>query len=258
VRNFILSLVVVLILTPAQNAIAGVELVSHRVMYKTSLIEASLESGIIGARGLMAYQFQDVCDSWISETKVLLKVIYSEGNQVETSWTFSSLEAKDGMSYRFYLHHRQNGETIEVLEGKAVRNLKSDTATAKYTNPPGTKINLPKGTLFPSNHLAEMLKASKNKQLIFSKVVFDGASLENPYRINALITKTKEMKSNKKSVQHVRMAFFSLKAKEEKPEFELDINYRPDGVAERIKQDFGTFTLDLKPNNIEILEKFGC
>jgi hypothetical protein len=258
VRNLILSFIMAFAFIPVENAIAGVDLVSHRALYGMSLIKASSRSGIIGARGAMAYQFQDTCNSWISETKVILKINYSEGIEVETAWNFSSLESKDGMNYRFNVHYSREGKTVEVLEGKAEHDLKSGTVMAKFSNPPGIKVMLPKGTMFPTRHLAEMLKAGENKQLIFSKVVFDGASLESPYQINALITKSKAKRSKTNSAQHVRMAFFPVKAKGEEPEFELDINYRPDGVAERIKQDFGSFSLDLKPNNIEILKKYDC
>ena len=258
VRIFILSFMLVLALTSFKKAFAGIELVSHRALYKMSLIKASSKSGIVGASGAMAYQFQDTCDSWISETKVILKINYLEGNDVETTWFFSSLEAKDGLSYRFNVHLSQDGDTVEVLVGKAGRDSESGKVTAEFFNLPGTKIKLPKGTMFPTHHLAEMLKAGKNNQLIFSRVVFDGASLENPYQINALITKSKIHKPKKDSSQHVRMALFSLKTKGEQPEFELDINYRPDGVAESIKQEFGSFSLDLKPSNIEILTKIDC
>ena len=258
VRNFILSFMIVLGLTPITNVFAGVELVSHRALYKISLIDASLRSGIIGAKGLMGYQFQDNCDAWISETKVILKINYSEGNIVETNWTFSSLEAKDGMSYRFSVNYSRDGDTIEILEGKAGYDLQNGTLTAEFSTPAETKIMLPKGTMFPTHHLSKMLKAGQNKRLIFSKVVFDGTSLKNPYHVNALITKSKAKKSKIVTAQHIRMAFFPMEAKGEQPEFELDINYRPNGVAERIKQDFGTFSLDLKPNNIEILKKPDC
>ena len=243
---------------PVQNSIAGVDLASHRALYKIALIKANSKSGIIGARGAMAYEFHDLCDLWISETKVILKINYLEGIEVKTIWTFSSLESKDGMSYRFNLHHSQNGDTVEVLVGKAGRGSISGKVTAELSSPLTTKIKLPKGTMFPTHHLAEMLEAGKKKKLIFSKIVFDGASLKNPYQINALITQSQIKKSKTNLTQHVRMAFFPLKAKGGKPEFELAVNYRSDGVAERIKQDYGNFSLDLKPNNIEILEKSDC
>ena len=257
-RNSIFIFFAVLGVIPVQSAMAGLDLVPHRALYKMSLIEASPKSGIIGARGAMAYRFEDTCDSWVSETKVILKINYSEGNVVETTWGFTSWESKDGLKYHFNVRHSRNGDVIEFLEGKASRSTKEGAATAEYSNPEGTKIKLPKGTLFPTRHLTELLEAGKNKQLMLSKVVFDGASLENPYQINAMITKASAKKTKTKAAQHVRMAFFPVKAKSEQPEFELGITYRPDGVAEHIKQEFGTFSLDLAPNTIEILKKPDC
>ena len=189
---------------------------------------------------------------------MILKINYSEGSEVETAWSFSSLEAKDGMNYRFNVHHSRDGATVEVLGGEAGKDFESGKVFAEFFSPVGTKIKLPKGTMFPTRHLAGILEAAENKQFTFSKVVFDGASLENPYQINALITSSKENNAKTKSVQHVRMAFFPTKAKEEQPQFELGINYRPDGIAERIKQVFGTFSLDLKLNTIELLKKPDC
>ena len=257
-RGFIFIVFVVFGVISVQNAVASLELVPHRALYKMSLIEASPKSGIIGARGAMAYRFEDSCDSWISETKVILKINYSEGNEVETTWAFTSWESKDGLKYNFYVRHSRNGDVIEVLEGKAWRDTKDGAATAEYSIPEETTIKLPKGTLFPTRHLTELLKAGQAKQLTLSKVVFDGASLDNPYHINAMITKVSTKKTKTKSAQHVRMAFFPVKAKSEQPEFELGITYRPDGVAEHIKQEFGAFSLDLAPNNIEILKKSDC
>ena len=210
--NLILGFIATLALILFENATARAGLVSHRVTYKMALIEASSKSGIIGARGAMAYEIQDICDAWVSETKVILKINYSEGNEVVSTWTFSSLESKDGMSYRFNVLHKRDGDTVEVLVGKAGRDLESETVTAVFSSPSGTKIKLPKGTMFPTHHLTEMLKAGENNQLIFSKLVFDGASLVNPYLINALITKPKTNTSKENSFQHIRMAFFPVKA----------------------------------------------
>jgi hypothetical protein len=42
------------------------------------------------------------------------------------------------------------------------------------------------------------------------------------------------------------------------PEFEIEADYRADGVAERILQDFGDFTLELEPVRIERLPRPDC
>ena len=237
---------------------AAVDLVPHRALYKMTLVEASGRSGITDANGAMMYRFEDVCDAWTSETKVILKLNYSEGEVVETNWSFASWEAKDGLSYRFNVRHSRNGNEIEVLEGQASRDAPNGAATALYTIPKNTKIKLPRGTLFPTRHLEALINAGQNNKFTVSKVVFDGASLENPYRINALITKPRKNTSETKFAKHIRMAFFPILDKSEEPEFELGITYRPDGVAERIRQDFGNFSLELAPNSIEILKKPEC
>lgn len=247
-----------LVLVTTSSAYAAGDLAPHRALYKMSLVEASARSGITGANGAMMYRFEDVCDAWTSETKVILKLNYSEGEEVETTWSFASWEAKDGLSYRFNVRHSRNGTEIEVLEGQAKREILDGPATALYTSPKNTTIELPGGTMFPTRHLAALIEAGQKNTLTVSEVVFDGASLENPYRINALITNPRKQSSETKAAKHIRMAFFPVLGKSEEPEFELGITYRPDGVAERIRQDFGNFSLELAPNSIEVLNAPDC
>lgn len=257
-RFSIIGFAAALFLMPFQYAFAAVDLVPHRALYKMTLVEASSRSGITGAQGAMMYRFEDACDAWTSETKVLLRMVYNEGEEVETTWSFTSWEAKNGLSYRFNVRQDRNGDSIEVLEGAVQRETPEGAAVALFSNPKDTKIVLPKGTLFPTQHLAGLLEAAQKNKLTVSKVVFDGASLENPYQINALITKPSAQESKTKSARHIRMAFFPIHVKNEEPDFELGITYRPDGVAEFIRQDFAGFSLDLEANSIEVLKKPDC
>ncbi len=250
--------VAAMFLAPIHSVFAAADLAPHRALYNMSLVEASSRSGITGARGAMMYRFEDACDAWTSETKVILKMIYNEGDEIETTWSFTSWEAKNGLSYRFKVRHNRNGDAIEVLEGAVNREAPGGAAIANYSNPKDTKISLPKGTMFPTQHLAGLLDAGRKNKLTVSKVVFDGASLDNPYQINALITKPVSNVSQDKAARHIRMAFFPILQKSEEPEFELGITYRPNGVAEYIRQDFGGFALDLDANSIEVLKKPDC
>ncbi len=245
-------------MAPLNVAHAGGDLVPHRAIYDMALVEASARSGISGAHGSMMYRFEDICDAWTSETKVILKLIYAEGDEIQTTWSFTSWEAKDGLNYRFNVRHTSQGRDIEVLQGQAKRDVPNGPAVATFSSPKDTKIELPDGTLFPTRHLAELIEAGQNNTLTVSEVVFDGASLDNPYQINALITKPRSKSTSTEAARHIRMAFFPFLAKAEEPEFELGITYRPDGVAERIRQDFGNFSLELEPNNIEVLKKPDC
>jgi hypothetical protein len=257
-RVLICTLFALLFALPRADALAAGDLVPHRALYSMSLIEAQARSGITGASGAMMYRFEDACDAWTSETKVILKLVYSEGEEIETTWSFTSWEAKNGLNYRFNVRHSRNGKEIEVLEGQAKRAVSDGPGKAKYSIPQDIVIDLPKGTLFPTRHLAALIEAGQKNKLMVSKVVFDGASLENPYQINALITRPGKKSGLDQKARLIRMAFFPVLAKSEQPEFELGITYRPDGVAEHIRQDFGDFSLELAPDSIEVLTRPAC
>jgi len=241
----------------------AIELMPHQAIYRMSLAGASSTSGIAGAEGAMMYKFAEACDAWTSETNVYLKLLYAEGEEVETTWSFLSWESKDGLRYRFRVRQSRDGSLVEHIQGKVTRENIDGAASAEFSSPEGAVIELPEGTMFPTRHLRALIEEGEAGTLTYSRTVFDGASLDNPYTINALITsasKTRKAKpkSNDKVFRHVRMAFFPLASRKEFPEFELGIDYRLNGIAEHILQDFGDFTLNLASDKVELLERPNC
>lgn len=245
---------------------AAVELLPHQVIYRMSLGTVSDASDITGANGAMLYKFTEGCDAWTAETNVYLRLDYSDGGGMETTWSFVSWEAKDGLSYRFRIRHNRNGKQVEALQGTASIPSKGRAGVARYTVPKGTKIELPPKTIFPTRHLM-MLLDEGNRGSRLARTVFDGASLENPYEISAIIgdlavagpsDQSALQDGRQPPVRHVGMAFFPYGSRLATPEFELGIDYRDDGVAQWIHQDFGDFSLELSPNNFEILDRPVC
>jgi hypothetical protein len=253
---------------------AGVDLVPHRAIYGMSLYSAERGAGVTGAGGTMVYGFRDSCDAWSSETNVKLRLIYSEGDQVETEWSFASWEAKNGKSYQFRTRQARDGVTVEELKGRVERDGPKAAAVALFSKPEDKEIELSKDTLFPSRHLIDLLEAGAAGKSIFSRTVFDGASLDNPYIISAVrgqrspadaVSKAAKadeliaaagLKSEKLS--HYRLAFFPRSSREAVPDFELGVDYRPDGIARFIRQDYGDFVIDLFLQNIELSERPRC
>ena len=249
-----------LVISTPSNAI---ELSPHQAIYRMSLEGTSQTSGIAGAEGAMMYKFEESCDAWTSETNVFLKLLYTEGDALETTWTFVSWEAKNGLKYRFRVRQTRNGVPVDHIQGSVNRTKADGAAQAKFSNPVGAVIDLPEGTMFPTRHLQELIKQGERGALTLSRTVFDGASLDNPYSINALITATSKAAiesglPDSRRFRHVRMAFFPLTSRREFPEFELGIDYRANGIADRILQDFGDFRLNLIPEKIEILDRPEC
>jgi len=221
----------------------------------------------------MVYSFWDNCDSWAAETNVKLKLFYMDNGEVETNWSFASWEAKDGKSYRFHVRHTRDGSQVETLKGTVQRKRASDAVDASYLAPKDKVVALPAGTLFPTRHLIDLISSGEEGRPIFRRTVFDGTSLDNPYSINVIIGRDGASDSKKaKAAQrlfsdaglksevtrHFRMAFFSNRSKNPEPEFELGVDYRSDGIARAIRQDFGDFVIDLTPESIEALARSEC
>ena len=59
-------------------------------------------------------------------------------------------------------------------------------------------------------------------------------------------------------VWRVRLAYFPTESANDLPEFEIEVDFREDGVAQRIIQDFGDFQLHLTPVQFEALPQKAC
>ena len=257
-----------LMLAHVPNAL-GVELESHRAHYLMNLLSAEAGSGVNGVSGVMVYSFNENCSSWSSETNVNFKVFYSDRGQVEIIWSFASFEAKDGTAYSFQVQHSRNGSLVESFKGKVNRAVAGAPATVQYSSPNNLEINLPSMTLFPVRHLMDLITAGEADMRMLNRTVFDGASNDNPYRINVIIGN--KINNSKKiddlygsaglkeaSSRHFQMAFFPKDSKKAEPKFELGVVYRSDGIAEKIRQDFGNFVVELTPDILELVDKPRC
>ncbi len=243
------------------------ELVPHRALYSMVLGSATSGSGIVGAEGAMAYRFAAACDGWTVENQTYLLIRYAEGDEVETTWAFASWESKDGLSYRFRVRHARDGRVVKRLRGKAALERVAGAGVARFTLPADTAIELPAGTLFPTEHLRTLIRQVLGGAKREVRIVFDGASLDNPYEISAVIgaVSAKEQESlaqaaglDARPAWNMRWAFFPLRGTAAEPEFEIGVRYREDGIADRVTQDFGNFTLDLKLGEINLLEAPVC
>jgi hypothetical protein len=259
----------------------------HRALYRMELGSTTQGSEVTDASGTMYYRFEPQCDGWDVESRVALRLHYGSAGAlevVETTWTFSSFESYDGMDFTFAVDHKRNGLLQEAFAGEAGK----DTAGggASFNDEEFTAVDLPPGTLFPAEHLMRLLAHARDSDGPFRKVVFDGASTDNPYEVNAVIVgpvahgrvaldgrpqapdssqnpvfvgaSTPAPVEQDKPVWRVRMAYFPLFELAGIPAFELEVDYRENGIAERMIQDFGNFTLDLSPSRIETLPTAEC
>lgn len=248
-------------------AAAANNLIGHQAIYRITLGTAASGSGIVNASGAVLYRFTDTCDGWAVENRTALRLILGEEAETTTEWAYASWEAKDGSAFRFRVRDSQDGEMIEELRGKAVKGDSETSGRADFSLPAGTAVELPAGTMFPTAHLLRLFAMARAGKHTATDLFFDGASLENPYRVGAVFGPAPETMRQALTrrtgladlpVWNVRLAFFPVGEGAALPKFEVGLQYREDGIADAIKQDFGDFVLELSMEEFELLPDPGC
>lgn len=256
----------VLFLTALPAAAKAAEFLPHQAVYRINLASSKPGSGIIGASGSMFYKFSDACDGWTAETRTVLRFQYDRGRYSDSVWSFVGWEAKDGSRFRYRLNNVRDGKKDKEIRGEAVIKA-SRGAIARFAEPPGVSMKLPKDILFPTKHLRLLLDAAARGEKFYSRPIFDGASMENPYQVSAILNKVPVAQSKAIALKLglaeargwlMRLAFFPLSGGKETPEFEVDVRYREDGVADFIRQDYGDIVLEMTVEDMEVLPKSAC
>jgi hypothetical protein len=265
-NRFCLVLALCLV-TVAPPGLGAVELLPHRAVYRMSLISATRGSQVVGADGAMFYRFAQACDGWTIENRTYLRLTYESGADAETVWNYASWEANDGLGFRFHARYDQDGRIVERLDGEADLSGKGAAGTARFVRPAETVVDLPEGTLFPTEHMRKLMDVAAAGGKSLTEVVFDGASLDNPFLVNALLGPLSQADADALAAATglapapawwTRMAFFPYFSSTMLPEFELGAEYRADGVADSITQHFDDFSLKVRLKELEVLPPPDC
>lgn len=255
-----------LISAPGAHA-ASPALANHQAAYKITLASVASGSGVASAEGAVLYRFADACEGWTVENRTVLRVTGDEGDVSETVWAYTSWESKDGLDFRVRVRETRNGDLTDDLRGKASLERLGGSGKAEFRAPLEAEIDLPAGTQFPTGHMRGLLEKARAGERYVPATVFDGADLDNPYRVGAVLGSAADGVRAGFSgwagltdlpVWSVQMAFFPVDEPAAVPKFEIGANYREDGIADKILQDFGDLVLRLKLENVELLPDPGC
>src|SRR6185503_188526 len=85
------------------------------------------------------------------------------------------------------LRTTRDGEVTEVLRGRASLDGAGKGGKVTFAEPEGEMLELPPGTIFPTEHTLLLIDRAKVGEKSFAKPVFDGATLDGAMEINAVI-----------------------------------------------------------------------
>ena len=226
-------------------------------------------SGIVEVNGNMVLETVDSCDGWNIKQRIKLTFLRNDGEEFETDSNFTSYESKDGLELRFSVRNVQNDEVEEELRGQADLEGIGGKGRASFTLPEARSFDLPSGTLFPTSHLALIIKHARQGDKSVSYKVFDGARLDGAFQVNAVIGRPPKPPAGAPAVRGdgsllrqpawgVRFAFFASGDQGAPPEYELALDLLANGVARSMLLDYGDFAVDARLIQIQALPRPKC
>ncbi|MCW8085481.1 EipB family protein [Sabulicella glaciei] len=229
-------------------------MLAHRGAYRLSLDTARDTSSVTQARGVMLFEVVDACDSWAARQRFSLVLTDRDGNTVETSSDYSTLEAKDGSALRFSLTQMTEGAVTSRVSGEA--RATPEGGRVRYADPTPREDALPQGTLFPMIHTIRALAAARAGQRILAVPLFDGTSADGAQDTTTVMTgpwqeaqaSTAFPALSSQGSVRMRIAFFDrtpdAQAGAGTPDYEVSLRYYANGVADELKMDFGDFVVN--------------
>jgi hypothetical protein len=246
---------------------AAVGLTPHRAVYSLALGTARSDSIVTQARGRLEFEWDDVCDGWTVRQRTSLTVLHRSGGEVSSNWTITSWESKDGLSYRFFVRHFTPGGEVEVLKGAARLDGPGEGGVATYRGPEERRLELPRGTLFPTEYSLEMMALAERGELPVWRILFDGFGQDDLQGVNAALVKAlgeDESTSIESALiagqpsWRIRMAYFPLDKQTLEPDREQGFRVFANGVVDELVIDYGDFTIDAVLEDLKPLPESGC
>lgn len=248
-------------IAPVSTAFASVELLSHRANYQLQLHEASQASGMEAVRGLLVMETREGCEGHVSNQELAFVAQLVEGPDFNYAVRFSSWESPTLDRLRFTVTSFDNGQVFEEYEGSAA--LEGTAGQANYNKPEDVSIDLPAGTIFPTEHMKRLVESAANGQMVVNSHVFDGSGPDALTSVTAVIGQARAVADDRSELAGettwpVSLGYYSLDGANDLPEFQISFNMTADGVLHDIVLDYGDFALAGELVEIETFDKPDC
>lgn len=255
-----MSVAVVALMAPP--AAAAVELLSHRAVYRLSLLDGTGSAGgVTNVTGGLVMEWRDSCVGAISNQRLGFVARFNDGPGFAYDVRFSSWESPDNQHLRFNVRSFDDGVLFEEFRGEA-RMTEGGAGTASFTEPTGETLDLPSGTLFPTEHLRRLVEGADRGDMVISHNVFDGSGLEGLSHITAVIGRSKAAAKDEDISGErrwpVSLAYHEATSSDELPDFEVSFDLSERGVLHDLILNYGDFALQADLEQLETFETPHC
>ena len=243
-------------------------LVPHRAVYDLELKDASERSGISGMYGRMVYEFNgSSCEGYTVSFRFMTKVDTGDEVKLTDQQTTTYEDLKTG-NFRFLTRSFTDDKLDKEVRGSA-HGAKGGLAV-ELTQPAKRHVDLAR-SLFPTEHMLEVINRAKKGEKLFESRIFDGSDAGD----KTLITTTLLSKQQKpmagdadagkagamasQSYWPVTISYFDDDDKGDAlPIYRMEFKLYENGITRDLTMDYGDFVLSGKLANLEVFQPGDC
>lgn len=258
----------------AAPAAAG-SLEPHRAAYSLSLAGPPQGGPFVEVTGGLALEWQRTCEGWISRQRLKFAAAnqgfgeepgpFSHDPGITThDVRFSSFEATDGSQLHYAVRSFEGERVEEEYRGEA-RIEGDEGGTARFTKPEAREIALPPGTVFPTEHMRQVIASARAGERMVSHEVFDGWGFDSLTQITSAIGAPTHLKiatgghgPETELAWPVSMAYYNIERGEDVPSFEATFMLTESGLLRELELDYGDFALSAELEALERLDPPEC
>ena len=243
-------------------------LVPHRAVYDLELKDASERSGISGMYGRMVYEFNgSACEGYTVSFRFVTKVDTGEEVRLTDQQTTTYEDLKNG-NFRFLTRSFTDEKLDKEVRGsahEAEQGVKVD-----LTSPDKRQVDLAE-SLFPTEHMLEVIDRAKKGDTLFESRIFDGSDSgdktlitttmvgkqRNPIADDGDAIKAGAMAS--KPYWPVTISYFNDDMTGDAlPIYRMEFKLYENGITRDLTMDYGDFVLTGKLADLEVFKQGDC
>ena len=261
----------------ATGASARVDLLSHRAVYRLSLADTERSIGVTSIDGGLVLEWRASCEGSISNQRIGFVAGLGDGPGFVYDVRFSSWESRDGTQLRFSVRSFDDGKLVEAYRGEAALDAADGGGQATFVSPEDQTLELPRGTLFPTEHMRRLIESAERGDVVIGHDLFDGSGLEGLSRVTAVIGRSEvaERPSPEDADQKgadqmgadatgtariwpVSLAYHPEAGVDDMPSFEISFDLTERGVLHDLVLDYGDFALKAEMEQLETFPEPVC
>lgn len=254
----------IVLLGTASGALAQAALQPHVAAYRLDLDNRSGPGILVAVRGGLVIEWSRECEGWASRQRLGFVARTDGGDVFNHDVRFTSWEATDGSRMRYVVRSFEDDTLKEEFRG--IAELGPDASgVADFSSPEAQEVELPPGTVFPTEHINLVLAAAEAGDRFVSHEVFDGYGFDALTQVTSVIGAARAVEVDDgidsdlvgKMVWPVNMAYYR-KEGEGEPEFQAIFLLDDQGILYDVLLDYGDFRLEASLEVLELLDSPDC